>query len=247
MSEVPLIRPDWPAPARVMAVTTTRRGGVSSGRFESLNLGTGVPDAAHDVDENRSRLATAAGLPTQPCWLKQVHGNTVVDAGSQAGPPPEADAAIARRAGAVCAVLTADCLPAVFCDRFGSRVAVAHAGWRGLAVGVLENTVSAMTDNPYDLMAWLGPCIGQAAFEVGPEVRDQLCPGSPASDPAVRAGAGDRWHLDLRALARRRLEAAGVGWVGGIEDCTYSDPDRFFSHRRDGTCGRMATLIWLTA
>ena len=142
MNDVPLIRPDWPAPVRVRAVTTTRLGGVSSGRFESLNLGAGVPDAPQDIDENRRRLSAAAGLPAEPCWLKQVHGQRVVDAGAQTGSPPDADAAIARRAGAVCAVLTADCLPVAFCDRFGSRVGIAHAGWRGLAAGVLENTVS---------------------------------------------------------------------------------------------------------
>lgn len=244
---LPLIRPDWPAPTRVRAVSTTRDGGVSTGAWASLNLGGQTDDDPARVAENRRRLAAAAGCPP-PVWLRQVHGTGVVEL---AGPPPRgsaapvADAAVTGAAGRACAVLTADCLPVLLCDRAGTRVGAAHAGWRGLAAGVVEAALAALAVPPDSVLAWLGPCIGPAAFEVGPEVRDAFLAADPAAAPAFVAGRGDRWHADLRRLARRRLRAAGVTAIGASDACTASEPRRFFSHRRDGPCGRLATLIWL--
>jgi YfiH family protein len=240
-----LIRPDWPAPARVRAAATTRAGGVSAGRYASLNLGDHVGDAAAAVRENRLRLRRALDLAAEPLWLRQVHGATVVEA---SGAGAAADAMIADGTGAVCAVLTADCLPVIFCDEGGTHVAAAHAGWRGLAAGVLEATVGRLTDRgiaPGRLLAWIGPAIGAAAYEVGPEVRAAFLAADAAAATGFTANARGRWQLDLPSLARRRLAAAGVTRVYGGDLCTYADSGRFFSHRRDGACGRQATLVWL--
>jgi YfiH family protein len=245
--EPPLIRPDWPAPARVRAVSTTRLGGVSTGPWTSLNLGARTDDEPDHVAENRRRLASASGCPP-PAWLAQVHGRNVVELElppAAAGPQPEADASVTGRPGVACVVLSADCLPVLFCDRAGTRVAAAHAGWRGLAAGVLEATLERLGAAPAETLAWLGPCIGPAAFEVGPEVRRAFLETDAGAAAAFVRGRGDRWHADLRGLARRRLAAAGVHRVGASDACTASEPGRFFSHRRDGPCGRMATLIWL--
>ncbi len=243
--EIELIAPAWPAPARVRAAATARAGGVSRGPFATLNLANHVGDDAAAVQENRRRLARQLSLPSMPLWLHQVHGATVVEAGSS-GSIPEADAMIARAAGQVCAVLTADCLPVLFCDEAGTRVAAAHAGWRGLAAGVLEAAVAALNAAgapPAELLAWLGPAIGGPAYEVGAEVRDAF----PAGDreAGITANVRGRWQLDLAAIARRRLAEAGVWRVYGGVHCTASEPERFFSYRRDGACGRQATLIWL--
>ena len=243
-----LIRPGWPAPAAVRAVSTTRAGGVSEGPWATLNLGALTADDPARVEANRRRLAAAADCPP-PAWLAQVHGTAVVELTGPPAPgaePPVADASVAHGPGVACAVLTADCLPVLFCDRAGTRVGAAHAGWRGLAAGVVEATVAALGAPPGELIAWLGPCIGTRAFEVGPEVRAAFLDADPGAAAAFLPGRGDRWHADLRALARRRLAALGVGRVSASEACTLSEPDRFFSHRRDGPCGRMATLVWLT-
>ena len=241
-----LIRPDWPAPDRVRACTTTRTGGVSVGPFASLNLAAHVGDAAVAVTANRGRLRAALDLPAEPLWLSQVHGCGAVSADAAApGAPPEADAAVSRQPGHVCAVLTADCLPVLLCDRAGTVCAAVHAGWRGLYQGVLEATLARLGVPGAELLAWLGPAIGPARFEVGPEVRAAFVSQEPAAACAFRAGVGDRWHADLYALARLRLAAAGVSAVSGGGLCTASDPARFFSYRRDGVTGRMATLIWL--
>lgn len=242
MRGVDLLRPDWPAPARVRAAMTTRLGGVSAGPFASLNLGTGSDDPAH-VAENRRRVREALELPTEPAWLQQVHGTTVVDAATVAT-PPEADASFAEHPGAVCIVQAADCLPVLFCDDAGSVVAAAHAGWRGLASGVLEATIRALPAKPASLMAWLGAAIGPDSFEVGPEVREAFLAHDPAAASAFRP-AGSKYYADLFALARQRLAAAGVARVHGGGLDTVRDPRRFFSYRRDGRCGRMAALIWL--
>ena len=239
------IQPDWPAPARVRAVSTTRGGGVSSGSYAALNLGQHVGDAPASVIENRRRLVTALGLRHGPHWLKQVHGTAVARlTGAPVSAP--ADAAVTGTAGEACAIMTADCLPVLFCDRAGTRVAAAHAGWRGLAAGVLEATTQAMEAAPGGLLAWMGPAIGPKAYEVGEEVRAAFI----AQDPGAAAGftpgkAPGKWWCDLYMLARRRLEAAGIERIYGGGLCTYTERERFFSFRRDGECGRMATLIWL--
>lgn len=236
------IVPDWPAPARVRALVTTRAGGVSTGACASFNASYKVGDAPAAVDENRRRLRCL--LPEEPRWLTQVHGARVMDAES-VDDLPQADASLARRAGCVCAVTVADCVPVLFCDTAGTVVAAAHAGWRGLAGGVLENTVRAMAVDPAGVLAWLGPGIGPDAFEVGNDVRDAFAAHDAAALAAFRAHAAGKWLADLYALARQRLSACGVTRVSGGTHCTYSDPQRFFSYRRERTGGRMAALVWL--
>ncbi|HXH04576.1 MAG TPA: peptidoglycan editing factor PgeF [Candidatus Competibacteraceae bacterium] len=243
-SELPLIRPDWPAPANVAAVSTTRHGGVSGGDYASLNLGHGSGDDPAAVAENRRRLRAALGLAEEPAWLAQVHSTRVVDALTVAG-RVEADAAVCRSAGRACVVLTADCLPVLLCDRAGTVVGAAHAGWRGLAGGVLEATVQAMAADATQLMAWLGPAIGPAVFEVGAEVRAAFLAHDPDCDGCFRSSPAGRWLADLYALARRRLAGVGVTAVYGGGFCTRSEPQRFFSYRRAPRSGRMASLIWL--
>ena len=225
----------------VSAGTTTRLGGVSAGSLASLNLAAHVGDAPSAVLENRARLAAALGLPAAPFWLTQVHGSRVIRHPGTVTAAPEADAAITEEAGQVLAVLTADCLPVVFIGREGRRLGVAHAGWRGLAAGVLERTVEAL--GAEDLLAWMGPAIGPAAFEVGPEVRDAFVGQDPGVAGAFVVNDRGRWQGDLYALARARLAPYGIVPTGGGW-CTASDPDRFFSHRRDSGSGRMATLVW---
>jgi purine-nucleoside/S-methyl-5'-thioadenosine phosphorylase / adenosine deaminase len=247
----PCIEPEWPAPDNVYALSTTRRGGCSEAPFDSLNLGDHVGDDARAVARNRAILSSA--LPTNPGihWLSQVHGTAVVEAG-QAGPMPAADAQWSRSPGAVCTVMTADCLPVLLCSLDGDVVAAAHAGWRGLMAGVLENTVAAMASRPERLLAWLGPAIGPAAFEVGAEVRDAfLASAGPADQADVRGcfvpveNRPGHYLADLYTLARVRLAQSGVTRVFGGGYCTASDSDRFFSYRRDGQTGRMASLILL--
>jgi YfiH family protein len=238
------IRPEWPAPPRVKACVTTRRGGVSDSPYDSFNLAEHVGDTASAVAANRRRLHEALALPTEPRWLAQVHGTTVLPAAS-AGPGCEADASFTTRPGVVCAVLTADCLPVLLCDRGGGVIAVAHAGWRGLAAGVLEASVAALGLPGESLLAWLGPAIGPGAFEVGDEVREAFMALEPSAQAAFRPSPSGRWLADLYALARQRLAMCGVHAVYGGDYCTYTDAARFYSYRRDGRTGRMATLMWL--
>jgi copper oxidase (laccase) domain-containing protein len=324
------VTPDWPAHPKVRALSTLRGGGVSLPPYDSLNLGDHVEDAALAVAENRRALRAAAGLPAEPTWLRQVHGTCVMDLDLD-GAAEAADAAVTRRPERVCAILTADCLPVLLASATGERVGAVHAGWRGLAAGVIEAAVSALGGSPRDLLAWLGPAIGPRHFEVGAEVREAFLRGAEGGgdsdggaggvgaagaggggangggsaaggdgdaaaggrrvagggaaggrgtvggeaavgDSAVleAAGAGGgaaadeaagdaaaaveaafvrnargRYWADLYALARLRLKRAGVERVYGGGECTYSEPDRYFSHRRDGRCGRQATLIWL--
>lgn len=241
---IDLIVPDWPVPDRVRAVSTLRTGGVSRPPFDSANLAAHVGDDARHVAENRTRLRSQAQLTTEPFWMNQVHGTRVVRAGS-ADAPPEADAAFALDSGPVCAVLTADCLPVLLASRDGDRVAAAHAGWRGLAVGVLEAAVRALEVSPARLVAWLGPAIEQEHFEVGDEVRAAFLAHDPAAAaPFVPHGKG-KWLADLYALARQRLHRLGVESIHGGDRGTYRERAAFYSHRRDGRCGRMATLIWI--
>ena len=232
---------DWPAPDNIVAGTTTRVGGVSTGVFESLNLGAHVGDDPTDVAENRSRFVTMCDLPGEPDWLTQVHGMAVSVAGETS--VAEADATIARHPEAVVAVLTADCLPILLCARSGKEVAAIHGGWRGLAAGVVAATMSRMTTAPGELMAWLGPAISQSAFEVGDEVRQAFVDLEVAVDECFEPNEHCRWQADLFGLARLQLRAAGVVAVYGGEYCTYRDSTRFFSYRRDGECGRMASFV----
>jgi YfiH family protein len=245
---LPLIVPDWNAPDAVRAVATTRVGGVSRDRYASLNLGDHVGDLPEAVRENRARLAARLDLQFAPRWLHQVHGTSVVradEAHDANSPRPPGDASVAFAPGPACVVLTADCLPVLICDRAGTRVAAAHAGWRGLAAGVLTNAVAALQVSPDRLLAWLGPAIGPAAFEVGDEVRARFVERSPAHARAFAGNARGRWQADLYALARIELEQLGLTDVSGGGFCTHAEADRFFSYRRDGATGRMATLIWL--
>jgi len=239
-----MIVPGWPAPSAVQAFTTTRAGGVSRGAYASFNLADHVGDAPGAVADNRRLLRERLQLPAEPAWLRQVHADHVVDAPSVSG-CPEADASYSRAPGVVCSVLTADCLPVLFCDRAATCVAAAHAGWRGLAGGILEQTVRAMQVEPAELLAWLGPAIGPNAFEVGTEVREAFLDPHPSAGTAFRRGEGDRWLADIYQLARIRLAAAGVGAVFGGGLCTWSDAQRFYSYRRDPVSGRMASLIWM--
>ena len=241
------IEPDWPAPARVVALSTTRIGGVSPPPWHSFNLGQHVGDAPTAVAQNRAVLASLLPVATRIQWLNQVHGTRVIQAVGD-GHCPRADASTCARPGVACAVMTADCLPVLFCDRGATVVAAAHAGWRGLCNGVLEATVNAMNSPPGELMAWLGPAIGPAAFEVGPEVRDAFTRRAPEAAACFRSSGDREGHFlaDLYALARQRLVAAGVGSVYGGGECTATDKERFYSFRRDGQTGRMASLILLT-
>jgi len=239
---VNLIVPDWPAPARVRSLMTTRAGGVSQAAWASLNLGDHVDDDPAHVAANRARLRQH--LPAEPGWLRQVHSARVVELGF--GTNPEADAAFTREPGQVCAVLTADCLPVLFCDRAGTVVAAAHAGWRGLAGGVLETTVAAMQVAPGDVIAWMGAAIGPQAFEVGDDVREAFVASHPeAADAFVPQSAPGKWLADIYKLARIRLGHVGVQAVYGGERCTFNEAGSFYSYRRDGVTGRMASLIWL--
>jgi len=236
--------PEWPAPPNVRALTSLRGGGVSVGAYKGFNLGSHVGDAPEAVAHNRTLLKTFFDLPTEPCWLDQVHGNRVVSCSAGAVPGP-ADGAYTNSKALVCAVLTADCLPVLFCNRKGTRVAAAHAGWRGLAAGVLESAVAAFNDSPNDLLAWLGPAIGPKSFEVGPEVREAFVQDDIRAGACFVPGPADRHLADIYALARLRLERAGVISVFGGGWDTFEDADRFYSYRRDGRAGRMASLIWL--
>ncbi|HVK53481.1 MAG TPA: peptidoglycan editing factor PgeF [Burkholderiales bacterium] len=236
------IIPDWPTPRNVRALITTRKGGVSVGPYEALNVGELVGDNPDIVAENRARIRLH--LPGEPVWLRQVHGNKVIVADMAAG-VPEADASVARKKGVALVVQTADCLPVLLCDVDGAVVGAAHAGWRGLSSGVIENTVQAMGVTGSRLLAFLGPAIGPDNFEVGSEVREIFVAQDGGAATHFRKKENGKWLADLYGLARRRLMALGVTRVFGGDFCTVADVDRFFSYRRDGITGRMATLIWL--
>jgi hypothetical protein len=242
-----LLRADWPAPPGVVAFTTQRHGaGVSVPPFDTFNMGLRSGDDAGAVARNRAALRELADLPSAPHWLRQVHGTHVArfDAPPRDGAEVEADAAVTSVAGVVLAILTADCLPVVFASRDGGEVAAAHAGWRGLAAGVLEATVAAMRADPRDVVAWLGPAAGPDAYEIGDDVFDAFVDREAAAREAFTATRPGHWHVDLYALARSRLARVGIREVHGGGLCTISDPARFFSHRRDQRTGRIATLVW---
>lgn len=251
-----LITPDWAVPANVRAVMTTRRGGVSVAPWDSLNLGVHVGDSQTSVLQNRRRVRDAAGLPSEPVWLEQIHGTSVAvldEAHTEAaasGNRPRADAAVTSREGVVCSIQVADCMPVLLAARDGSVVGAAHAGWRGLARGVVEATVDAMKKPPAELVAWLGPAIGPANFEVGGDVRDAFMDAAAPKDrdatqAVFTSKSNGKWLADLYAIARLRLATLGLSQVRGGGRCTVAEKDEFFSFRRDGQTGRMAALIWL--
>ncbi|WP_374605104.1 peptidoglycan editing factor PgeF [Arenimonas sp.] len=237
---------DWPAPPGVRALTSLRGGdGVSAPPFDRLNFGLNCGDDPAAVLENRRRFREWLALPSEPVWLKQVHGMGVLRVGDSSREPlPEADASVTSQANTVLAILTADCLPVVFAAADGSEIAVAHAGWRGLAAGVLEATVATMQTPPAHLRAWLGPAAGPEHYEIGVEVRDAFVGKDEGAASAFVPTRPGHWRVDLFALARRRLAALGLMDVHGGGLCTIADPSRFYSHRRDGRSGRLATLVW---
>lgn len=256
---VQVMRPHWAAPAGVQAAFTLRSGGASASPYGSLNLGVHVGDDPSAVRENRRRVAQVLSLPTEPCWLTQVHGTAVqvveappkgarsaaarAEAARAEAAQAEADAAVTREPGVVLAIQVADCLPVLLAADDGVVLGAAHAGWRGLVAGVLERTVERMAHPPEHMVAWLGPCIGPQQFEVGEEVREAFLSAGDAPQAFQPSPAG-RWLCDLPAIARGRLSRLGVRRIAGGEWCTVADPVRFFSHRRDRLTGRMAALLW---
>jgi purine-nucleoside/S-methyl-5'-thioadenosine phosphorylase / adenosine deaminase len=237
---------DWPAPPNIRAGTTLRRGGVSKNAYSSLNLGEHVQDDTAAVIENRRRFALECALPSRPGWLHQTHSVNVTD-GLPLQPDPGTDAMITRAENTVCAVLTADCLPVVFAAADGGEVAVAHAGWRGLCNGIVEATVAGMHTSPAEILVWLGPAIAQTAFEVGSEVRDRFVVRQVDAVSHFVENANGRFQADLYGLAKQRLAGLGISAVYGGDRCTYAEPEDFFSYRRDGQCGRMATFVYRAA
>jgi YfiH family protein len=237
------IVPDWPAPANVKTLQTTRLGGISAAPYDTLNLGLHVGDDPLRVNRNRQMLAPL--MPSEPVWLEQVHGTVVADADA-AGCRVQADACIARQRGSVCVVMTADCLPVLLCDEAGTVVGAAHAGWKGLAAGVIEETVKEMGVDPRKLMAWLGPAIGPEAFEVGAEVRDSFMAHDAKAAAAFKQhGDQGKYLADIYLLARQRLGALGITGIYGGDACTFHQKDKYFSYRRDGVTGRMGTFVWM--
>ncbi|MEX1200405.1 MAG: peptidoglycan editing factor PgeF [Methylophaga sp.] len=240
-----LIRPDWPAPGNVNALFSTRLGGVSPAPYNSLNLGDHVGDPPENVAANRQLLINTADLPDTPLWLRQTHSTKVI-ASKHWQAYIEADAIFSTQPNHICAVMTADCLPVLLCDKQGRQVAAIHAGWRGLCDGIIEKTVAQLGGAPEDLLAWLGPAIGPAQFEVGAEVRDAFIAESAEAKSAFLPSKPGHFLADIYTLARQRLHHCGIKNSYGGDYCTVSQPELFFSYRRDGVTGRMASLIWLT-
>ncbi|WP_041366710.1 peptidoglycan editing factor PgeF [Methylophaga frappieri] len=239
------LTPDWPIPTTVRALTTTRQGGISQAPFDSLNLGDHVGDLPQHVQHNRHSLQINADLPNTPMWLQQTHSCTVIESRDwRSG--IEADAIITSQTNQVCAILTADCLPILLSHRHGKQVAAIHAGWRGLANGIVEQTLTQLNHPASDFYAWLGPAIGPAAFEVGDEVRNIFIAHNATAKAAFKANRPGHHLADIYQLARYRLRAAGVSHIYGGQACTLGSPEQFFSYRRDGVTGRMASLIWIT-
>lgn len=239
-----LIIPDWPAPTSVRACSTTRAGGISLPPYDSLNLGGHVGDQPSAVIENRRRLVSLADLPGEPYWLRQVHGVDVLTLGGALPATNQADAVYTCQAKRVCAVMTADCLPVLLCNQAGTEVAAVHAGWRGLCAGIIENTLAKFNSPAGSIMAWLGPAIGPRAFEVGPEVREAFV-ARDAGAAAAFTPHGAKYLADIYHLARLRLRAMGISQIYGGDSCTVNEAASYFSYRRDGATGRMATLVWL--
>ena len=245
MHSIDWIKPDWPAPDNVVCISTTRHGGFSQSKFSSFNLGMHVGDDAQQVGENRGVLISELQLPSEPCWLDQQHGKQIIKLTASNNRNVQADAAYTTAPGTVCVVLTADCLPVLFCNQQGSCVAVAHAGWRGLLNGVLEATLKALPVEAKQLICWLGPAIGPSKFEVGDELQQMFVTQDRRHHAAFQPGPEGRFLADIYQLARNILTGNGVEAIFGGNHCTYTEGQRFFSYRRDGITGRMATMIWL--
>lgn len=241
--ESQLIFPDWPAPANIRAISTTRLGGVSHSPWHQMNLAIHVGDDPRDVQQNRDILMNMAQLPQEPMWLQQVHGCDVFDANNPVS--KECDASVSRRCGEICVVMTADCLPLLMTNRQGTVVAAVHAGWKGLASGVIERAIDSMACDAKDILVWLGPAIGPNHFEVGEDVYAAFVDKNTAANSAFVSVSDGKWLCNLYRLARQCLSAYGILSVTGGDLCTYSDAERFFSYRRDGVTGRMASLIWM--
>ena len=239
-----LIQPDWPAHSRIRSVSTTRNGGVSKAPYDGLNLGDHVGDLEQAVHSNRRLVAEACNLPRGPAWLEQVHGTDIADAATVTE-SCQADGAFTDKPGTVCVIMTADCLPVLLCNRSGTKVAAVHAGWRGLLNGVIEQAVDRFNEPVDELLVWLGPAIGSRAFEVGDEVRTEFVQSDEEAITAFENNRPGHWLADIYQLARVRLQKRGIRSIYGGGECTYTDAGRFFSYRRDGVTGRMATLIWI--
>lgn len=237
-NDIEVVVPSWSAPENIKAFSTTRRGGVSHGRYNSLNLGEHVADNPVDVECNRSRLM----LPEQPTWLRQVHGNELVELQYNNQPSVTADGCFTTKAKIICAVLTADCLPVLVTNRQGTFVSAVHAGWRGLQQGIIANAIACYPGDPEELLLWIGPCIGPSAFEVGDDVRQSFKRFENAFQSLGQSG---KFLADLPLIAKNQAQDLGVGEVVISGFCTFSEPESFFSYRRDGETGRMATLIWI--
>ena len=231
--------PDWPAPTNIHAGTTLRNGGISLPPYDSLNLGDHVGDDPAAVAENRRRL----NLPAEPVWLKQTHSPRIIEATHDMATPVEADGSYTTQPNVICTVLTADCLPVLICDRAGHQIAAVHAGWRGLAAGILEAAVKNFSADNRELLIWLGPAIGPKAYEVGEDVREIFLSHDPDAQTAFCA-TQHKWHMDIYQLARLRLQALGVSAIYGGKHCTFTEQHAFYSYRRDGMTGRMASVIW---
>ena len=243
LGSAPFFTAEWPAPANVRTLITTRNGGISEGAYRSLNLGSHVGDNAGHVQHNRATIQAHIDAPV--VYLNQIHGTTVVQASEHIGRPPDADAAVDRTGTAACAVMTADCLPVLFCDRAGTVVAAAHAGWRGLAGGILQNTIAAMNTPAAEIMAYLGPAIGSDAFEVGQDVYDAFTAQTREAAQAFEPIGANKYLADIYALARLVLQREGIHLIYGGGRCTVLERDTFFSYRREKQTGRMASIIWL--
>lgn len=239
-----LIIPNWNAPDNIKAFSSTRIGGVSKGAYQGLNLGVHVEDDPILVLQNRAMLSQFAKLPSSQVWLNQTHSTNVIECDSARSKTLDADGSITSTQGVVCCVMTADCLPVLLTDIEGSKVAAVHAGWRGLADGILENAVKQF-DKP--VLAWLGPAIGADAFEVGQDVFKQFVQHSPQAKNAFISKGKDKYFADMSLLAKQRLNSVGVDMIFNSDMCTYNDPDKFYSYRRDGVTGRQATFIWINA
>lgn len=237
----PIIKPDWPAPPQVKAFTTTRQSGFSVGAYASFNLGLHVDDDLQHVEQNRSLLLRACHLPSEPIWLNQTHSAIVVNAENVE--TSSADAIYSFKPNLVCAILTADCLPILLCDKNAKCVAAIHAGWRGLAAGIIENTVAALNIPAANIMAWLGPAISSVNYEVGAEVREQFLAHDKNAESAFTPNK--KWQADIYALAKLQLKKCNIQQIYGGDHCTYNQSDLFYSYRRDKITGRMASIIWL--
>lgn len=240
-----IIKPDWPAPSSIHALTTTRQSGVSRGVYAYFNVATHVSDEPEHVARNRELLREENNLPGEPLWLQQTHSTIVIDAAEHFD-GIEADACFTQQANTICTVMTADCLPVLICAHDGSEVAAVHAGWRGLAAGIIEKTIERMQSSPEDLLVWLGPAIGPKHFQVQQDVVSAFTQQNPDALNCFTQQSDTHWLADMVGLTQQRLAPLGIKHLYGGDLCTYTDAEKFYSHRRDGTTGRIASLIWLT-